>query len=74
MNRVNYDVLRNEVIVTGCYDCPFCHYHERFADYRPFCCLDPKIDIEDLDEVNSVIKYFPIGCPLKNQYFKITTT
>lgn len=70
MNKVNYD--KNEVTVTGCNDCPFCHYRERFTDYNPFCCLDESINIEMPRNYGNVVPYdFPDKCPLRNPNFKI---
>jgi len=66
---LNYDKEKNEVIITGCENCPFCHYKERYADYGSFCSLNEKINVEKYKfELNN---FFPDDCSLRDINFKL---
>ena len=68
MPKINYNPKGDgEVIITGCNNCPFCHYEERIANYRPFCSIDSKIEICQWD-----IEFFPVNCKLRKSNFKLT--
>lgn len=68
MNRINYDKERNEVVVTGCIDCPFMDdSYERLeiVGELEVCLLNEDLNI--LDE-----EYYPKDCPLRDPNFKLT--
>lgn len=72
MNKINYDENKNEVTITGCVDCPFCHYKERESDHSPYCSLDEDILVEEWQEYYDVLVYIPYECPLRDPNFKLT--
>ena len=72
MNDVKYDAFKNEFTITGCIDCPFCHWEDRCHEYNPYCSLNGYIHIEEWQEYYDVITYIPDKCPLRDPNFKLT--
>lgn len=62
--NINYDSEKNEVIITGCVNCPFGFENPRAeAD----CGL-----IRNLFWFTGLPYYFPTDCPLRDPNFKLT--
>jgi len=43
MNRIVID-NNNNVCISGCGSCPFCHYKEEYSEYNPKCRIDSKLN------------------------------
>ena len=57
---------RGEIIITGCNNCSFCHYKERYTKYKPRCSIIPVMPVEDR-LTGKVKDFLPIACPLRNE-------
>lgn len=66
---VKYDHDTRQVEVTGCHDCPFCHFEDRDNEYCPYCCLDESLSVPDFVERDDGGEYVnqghPEGCYLE---------
>jgi len=67
MNRIVFE--EGIIKISGCNDCPFCHYHERSTDYSPYCCINPCLNIR-ANKYHNVDFTFPSVCPLTGGLIK----
>jgi len=65
-----------EIIITGCNNCPFLHWHGRIHEYNPYCSLNSDIRVERIVNIihgEEIIDYIPSECEFRKHHnFKLT--